>query len=108
MTDQQKQAIKDNPIYWRASDCQELCTQAKEQLPTETYTAAVADRALTRMRPEDEEVLDAHEQAVQKLMALGEQAGGYLIWAYMALPAIERAVEAGAWDARAAVDFFTR
>lgn len=108
MTEDQKQAIKQNPIHWTAAECQEVCTQAKEQLTTEAYTAALADRAVSEQTDEGEQLLAAHQKAMQEIHALGEQAGGYLIWGYMALPAIERAVDADAWDAGGAVDFFTR
>ena len=106
MTEQQKQAIKDNPIYWTASGCEELCTQVREQLTTDAYTRARAEQALGHDAGED--VVRGHEDAKQEIQALGEDAGSYLLWSYMALPAIERAVDAGAWDAGAATDFFTR
>ena len=96
--------IKQNPIHWKAGDCQEVCTQITEQLPSDAYREAVSEEVLTG---EHSPVLQAHEQAIAAVQGAGEDDSGYLIWAYMVLPAIERAVEAGAWDREAAIDFFT-
>ena len=105
MTDQQKQAINESPISWRGQDCAELCTQAKA-IRSNAYTAAVASKALGERY--DDLLLAADRAARDEIKALGKSARGYKIWSYMALPAIERAVDAGAWDADAAVEFFTK
>lgn len=104
MTDHQKQQIRESPIYWRADDCTEICTQIEEQLVTDAVVQARSTEVLTG---ESTGVLGAHEEAMASIMALGKGADGYLVWAYMALPSIEQAVDAGAWDATEVVGFFT-
>lgn len=92
MTEQQKDAIRNNPIHWQASDCHEVCTQLTEQVRTDRQGI---------------DAEQAHEDALRAVERTGDRSG-YLIWGYSILPEIERAVDAGAWDTSAAVNFFTR
>ena len=46
-------------------------------------------------------------RAMAAVMGVGESDTGYLIWAYMVLPAIRKAVKAGAWDRDATLNLFT-
>ena len=102
------QSITNAPIHWRSHDCEELCTQVREQLPTPTLQDAIAAHEAGGATLEQDEMVDAHEQALDAIMGTGATGSDYLIWATHLSADIRRMLEAGLWDAEATVGLFGR
>ena len=107
-TDEAIESITNAPIHWRAGECQELCTQVREQLPTTTLQNAITAHEAGAATLEQDEVVEAHDQALEAIMATGVSSSDYLIWATHLTSEIRRMLEDGLWDAEATVGLFRR
>ena len=106
--DQAIESITQSPIHWRASNCDQLCTQVREQLPTTTLQDAITAHEAGAATLEQDEMVEAHEQALDVIMGSGRSESDYLIWATHLTAEIRRMLEAGLWDAEATVGLFAR
>ena len=106
--DQAIESITQSPIHWRASNCDQLCTQVREQLPTTTLQDAITAHEAGASTLEQAEMVEAHEEALQAIMGTGDSSSDYLIWATHVTADIRRMLEAGLWDAEATVGLFSR
>ena len=102
------QSITNAPIHWRSHDCEELCTQVREQLPTTTLQDAIAAHDAGAATLEQAEMVEAHDQSLGAIMGTGATSTDYLIWATHVTADIRRMLEAGLWDAEATVGLFSR
>ena len=106
--DEVMQSITSAPIHWSSGDCEELCTQVREQLPTPTLQDAITAQEAGASTLEQAEMVEAHEQALDAIMGTGRSESDYLIWATHLTAEIRRMLEAGLWDAEATVGLFAR
>ena len=102
------QSITQAPIHWRSGDCEEVCMQVREQLPTTTLQDAITAHEAGAATLEQAEMVEAHEQALDAIMGTGRSERDYLIWATHLTAEIRRMLEAGLWDAEATVGLFGR
>ena len=106
--DEAIQSITRSPTHWRSDDCEELCTQVREQLPTSTLYDAITAHEAGVATLEQAEMVEAHQQALDAIMGTGASSSDYLIWATHLTREIRRMLEAGLWDADATVGLFSR
>ena len=107
-TEDAMHSIERRPIHWRANDCEELCTQVREQLPTPTLQDAITAHEAGAATLEQDEMVEAHQQALDAIMGTGRSESDYLIWATHLTADIRRMLESGLWDAEATVGLFSR
>ena len=101
--DEAMQSITTAPTHWRADECEELCTQVRDQLPTSTLQDAITAHDAGAATLEQDEMVEAHQQALDAIMGTGASDSDYLIWATHVSAEIRRMLEAGLWDAEATV-----
>ena len=106
--DEAIQSITHAPIHWRSHDCEEVCKQIREQLPTTTLQDAITAHEAGVATIEQDEMVEAHEQALEALMGTGAGSSDYLTWATHVTGEIRRMLEAALWDAEATVGLFSR
>ena len=106
--DEAIESITTAPIHWRADDCEEVCMQVREQLPTTTLQDAITAHEAGAATLEQAEMVEAHHQALDAIMGTGRSESDYLIWATHVTSEIRRMLEAGLWDAEATVGLFAR
>ena len=106
--DEAIESITQAPIHWRSHDCEELCTQVREQLPTTTLQDAITAHEAGAATLEQAKMVEGNEEAVEAIMGTGDSSSDYLIWATHVTSEIRRMLEAGLWDAEATVGLFSR
>ena len=106
--DEAIESITQAPIHWRSHDCEELCTQVREQLPTTALQDAITAQEAGAATLEQAEMVEAYQQALDAIMGTGATGSDYLVWATHVTAEIRRMLEAGLWDAEATVGLFSR
>jgi len=112
-TEEALTTIRENPIHWKAADCEEVCLQISEQLPSEALSEALSQEVAAEtgvgkhLSGDQEALVLPHRELLDAVRGLSEGPSGYLLWAYMVEDALRHSMEAGAYLPADVAAFFS-